>query len=438
MDKKKIRRWIRGHMPMIAAAAAILVLILVLVLALRSCGSKKSAALITAKAMNTGKELQLPLDAELNNGDFVSYGGYQFETNKKLNAMAKLVQKKNDDVIAKSYTNAYGDCWLFTKANDLGGTDSWCLYQKDPANTKSFYIFMGTYRDLTTHDGKQSLLLPLHLISDSYLRDTMGARLEPGKSYACGLSKFEEGQTIGSMFKDFYEQSGLYQLSQTETGFVLVPKGGNLEMTFSFEESGGSSWFTVTIPEIKDPNVTPEATAAWFEDVMLDKLTDPVTLSDADAKTLSDIVTSKNYKSYPAGYEPSVRFILNGDPYEAWFSWTDNTWGGALIHEEKIATLTTKEACILKGMMCAYGVSPIETNEQAVPDDVVITPMSACMVTTDHLNVREGPMALGEALFVMPVDSAVAVMGKTDNDWYEIVFGERVAFLSAQYLKMAE
>lgn len=438
MNKKKIRRWIRGHMPMIAAAAALLVLILVLVLALRSCSSGSSAAVITAKALSTEKELQLSVDAELNNGDFVSYGGYQFETGKKLNAMAKLVEKKNEGITAQSYTNAYGTCWLFTKANDLGGTDSWCLYQKDPANTKNFYIFMGTHRDLSTHDGKQDLLLPLHLISDSYLRDSMGARLEPGTAYACGLSKFEGDETIETMFRSFYEQSGLYRVTPTGSGFVIVPKDGELEMTFSFSESGGTSWFTISIPALKDPNVTPEATAAWFEDVMLEKLTDPVTLSDEDAKILSDILTTKNYKSYPAGYEPSVRFTLNDDTYEAWFSWTDNTWGGALIHDEKIATLTTKEACHLKAMMCAYGVSPIEIDEELMPDDVVITPMSACMITTDHLNVREAPIALGEALFVMPAESAVAVMGKTDNDWYEIVFGERVAFLSAEYLKMSE
>lgn len=57
--------------------------------------------------------------------------------------MSKLVTKNNDGVTAESFTNSYGTCAVFTKANESGGTDTWCLYAKDPQNTKNWYIFMG-------------------------------------------------------------------------------------------------------------------------------------------------------------------------------------------------------------------------------------------------------------------------------------------------------
>ncbi|MFR3448169.1 MAG: hypothetical protein ACLTUE_10230 [Oscillospiraceae bacterium] len=47
----------------------------------RGC-SKGSDTVIRAKAFSTGTTIELPLSAELNESDFVSYGGYQFTTKK--------------------------------------------------------------------------------------------------------------------------------------------------------------------------------------------------------------------------------------------------------------------------------------------------------------------------------------------------------------------
>ncbi|MCQ2420204.1 MAG: hypothetical protein MJ118_03635 [Clostridia bacterium] len=436
MNRKKIRRMVRAHLPMIAAIAALLLLVLVLVLALKGCSSG-SAAGITAKALGTDAELVLPLDAQLNNGDFVSYGGYQFETGKKLSAMSKLISKKNAGITAASYDNAYGTCWVFTKPNEANGTDSWCLYQKDPANTKNYYIFMGMHREVSTADGKLRILLPLHLICDSYLRDNMGSRLEPGTAYACGLKKLGSDQTIAALFQGFYEQSGLYNVTPAANGFTIVPKGGDQEITFAFEEAESGSWFTVDVPMPKEPEPSAIASAAWYEDVISGKLTESVSLPEQDAVMVSSILISKNYKSYPAGYEPDCQLNLNGEVYDAWFSWTDNSWTGSVVHNEKVATLTAKEACEIVGVLCANGVKPMEFDESAWPADVTLTPMAGCMVTTADLNVRPMPEASGTPLVVMGKEVAVAVTGQTDNGWYRIAFGDRPAFLSADYLKPA-
>ena len=45
------------------------------------------------------------------------------------------------------------------------------------------------------------LLLPLHLITDAELLDTMFATLQPGTPYTCGLDKLPDGQTLSSLFR---------------------------------------------------------------------------------------------------------------------------------------------------------------------------------------------------------------------------------------------
>ena len=140
--RRKQGLWLRRNLPLLIAAAALVLLILIIVLVAKGC-SKTSDTTIQAEAFSTKTTIGLPVSAELNSADFVSYGGYQFTTKKSLSAMSKLVTKNNDGVTAESFTNSYGTCAVFTKANESGGTDTWCLYAKDPQNTKNWYIFMG-------------------------------------------------------------------------------------------------------------------------------------------------------------------------------------------------------------------------------------------------------------------------------------------------------
>ena len=152
--------------------------------------SGKSGGGVQARAFGSDETLVLDVKADVNSGDFVSYGGYQFETSKSLDAMQKLVIKKNSGISGARFENDYGPCWLFTK-EDGSVTHYWCLYQKEPQNIKNWYIFVGAHRELRLNEQNYDLLLPLHLISDSYLRDNMANRLELDTAYACGLTETE-------------------------------------------------------------------------------------------------------------------------------------------------------------------------------------------------------------------------------------------------------
>ena len=250
-----MKRRRRQRQRMLVLLGAVVLLAVVLIVIISSCSKKNQGAGITAQAFSTGSELTLPVNAELNSGDYVSYGGYQFETGTKLSKMAKLITKNNENVTATSYDNAYGSAYLFTR--DTGsGVESWCLYQKDPAHISKWYIFMGNHREVELADGTLDLLLPLHLISDSYLRDNMGSKLSLGTAYACGTKSAD--QTMLEQFKEFYANSGLYNMITLETGFILTDKATGREVEFSFEENDESSWFTLksTIPEEPEPSPT--------------------------------------------------------------------------------------------------------------------------------------------------------------------------------------
>ena len=213
----KRRRRRQQRMLMLAGVVALLVIVLIVIIS--SCSKKNQTGGINAQAFSTGSELVLPLNAELNSGDYVSYGGYHFETKTKLAKMAKLITKNNENVTAANYDNAYGSAVLFTRDTGSGG-ESWCLYQQDPTHISNWYVFMGCHREVSMPDGILDMLLPLHLISDSYLRDNMGSRLALDTAYACGAKSAEA--TMQDQFKEFYANSGLYNMITLDTGFIPI------------------------------------------------------------------------------------------------------------------------------------------------------------------------------------------------------------------------
>ena len=56
------------------------------------------------------------------------------------------------------------------------------------------------------------------------------------------------------------------------------------------------------------------------------------------------------------------------------------------------------------------------------------------MATTGDVNVRSDASTSSVILETLPKDSPVAVTART-GDWYQIIFGDKVAYMSAQYLK---
>ena len=435
MNKKRRKQglWLRRNLPMLVAIAALVLLVLIIVLVAKGC-SKAPDDPVQAKAFSTETTLDLPITAELNNGDFVSYGGYQFTTKKSLSAMSKLITKNNDGVTATNYVNSYGTCAVFTKANESGGTDTWCLYAKDPQNTKdSWYIFMGEHRELSLPSGTLDMLLPLHLITDAALRDSMFATLQTDTVYTCGLEKLEEGQTLASMFRTFYETSGLYTVTTSDKGFTLVPRGGSQQLIFQFDENGTSGQFLITVPQDVEPQPTTSAVVTYDKD-------DPVSLPEEAAVTLSAALMQANYKKTgkTADYKYSVD--LDGQVYEVALSWKDNTWNGSVRYNSQVAILNARSSCTVAAVFAANGLGGTPERDTAKwPNDVqdlTVNPMSDCMATTNDVNVRTAPSTDSQVLMTMPTDSAVAVIGLTDDgEWYEIWYNEVCAYMNAKYVK---
>ena len=314
--RRKQSIWLRRNLPLLIAAAALVLLVLIIVLVARGC-SKGSDTVIRAKAFSTGTTIELPLSAELNESDFVSYGGYQFTTKKKLSALSKLITKNNEGITAETYTNSYGECGVYTKTNESGGTDSWCLYVKDPKNTnEKWYFFMGEHREIALDSGTLDLLLPLHLITDASLRDTMFAAVQPGTPYTCGIDKLPDGQTLSGMFRSFYEASGLYTVTTSDKGFTLVPRGGAQELMFQFDEQDANGQFMITVPQ-------------------------------------AAVLLQANYKKTgkTADYRYSVD--LGGQIYEVALDWKDNTWNGSVRYNGQVAMLVTKSSCTVASIFAS-------------------------------------------------------------------------------------
>ena len=390
--RRKQSIWLRRNLPLLIAAAALVLLVLIIVLVARGC-SKGSDTVIRAKAFSTGTTIELPLSAELNESDFVSYGGYQFTTKKKLSALSKLITKNNEGITAETYTNSYGECGVYTKTNESGGTDSWCLYVKDPKNTnEKWYFFMGEHREIALDSGTLDMLLPLHLITDASLRDTMFAAVQPGTPYTCGIDKLPDGQTLSGMFRAFYEAA--------------------------------------------EPQPSPSAVVTYGSD-------DPVSRPESDAAALSTVLLQANYKKTgkTADYRYSVD--LGGQIYEVALDWKDNTWNGSVRYNGQVAMLVTKSSCTVASIFASnhLGGTP-ERDTAKWPADVqelAITPKAESMATTNDVNVRSAPSTNSEVFMTMPTDTVVAVTGVSDETddgaWYEIWYNEVCAYLNAKYVK---
>ena len=434
--RRKQTLWLRRNLPLLVAVAALVLLVLIIVLVARGC-SKGSDTVIQAKAFSTGTTIDLPLSAELNASDFTSYGGYQFTTRKKLSALSKLVVKNNEGVTANTYTNSYGDCAVFTKPGASGGTDSWCLYVKDPKNTnENWYFFMGEHREIALDSGTLDMLLPLHLITDASLRDTMFATVQPGTVYTCGIDKLPDGQTLSGMFRAFYEDSGLYTVTTSDKGFTLVPRGGAQELMFQFDEQDANGQFMITVPQTAEPQPSTSAVVTYGKD-------DPVTLPEADAAVLSSVLMQANYKKTGKTADYKYTVDLSGQLYEVALDWKDNTWNGSVRYNGQVAMLVTKSSCTIASIFAsnALGGTP-ERDTAKWPTDVqelVITTKAESMATTNDVNVRSAPSTNSEVLMTMPTDTVVAVIGVSedteDGAWYEIWYNEVCAYLNAKYVK---
>ena len=406
---------------------ALLLAAVLIISVFAGCSKKNADSGIPAAAFYTGTVLRLPLNAELNEGDYVSYGGHQFTSSKKLAKMADLITKNNDTITAAAYTNAHGPCWLFSQQT-TSGMEYWCLYQSDPANTKNQYIFSGMHRIVSLTDGDLDLLLPLHLISDSGIRDNMGSRLSLDREYACGVQDSES--TVAELFQSFYQSAGIYRISPVSGGFTLALSdiSSQLLLQFTFTEHDDSSWFTISDVTVHEPEPVDELSVTWTKD----SETEPVvtTISGNDATQLSALLIAFDYTAGATDVVYPYSIDLGEAKYALRLVWKDNAWSGTAEYDGKTSALNTRTASIVAALLGVNGLMPV----QEVTTDVTISPLIDCMATTNDVNVRSEPSTSGTILVTLPQSSPVAVTGKTDN-WYQILYNDQYAYMSADYLR---
>ena len=165
----------------------------------------------------------------------------------------------------------------------------------------------------------------------------------------------------------------------------------------------------------------------------------PVELSEADAITLSTILVNASYKTGTTASEYPYKASLNGTDYMLELTWKDDTWSASVQSGDQTARLTTKQACTVAAIFGSNYMMNLDKDESVWPSDAgTVTPMGTCMVTTNDVNVRSQPSTDGDVLMTMLESSAVAVCGQTENGWYQIVYNDKFAYMSAQYLKAAE
>lgn len=406
---------------------ALLLAAVLLVSLFAGCSKKSDQTGIPAAAFYTGSVLTLPVKAELNEGDYVSYGGHQFTSKKKLSKMADLITKNNDTVTSASYTNTYGVCWLFSQQT-TSGTDYWCLYQSDPGNTKNQYIFSGLHRVLSLDDGELDLLLPLHLISDSGIRDNMGSRLSLGREYSCGVQ--DSDSTVAELFQTFYQSAGLYRISPVSGGFTLALNdvSSSLLLQFTFSDHDDSSWFTISDITVHEPEPVDNLTVTWTKDAD----TEPVTqsISGGDATTLSALLIAFDYTAGATDVVYPYSVDLGENQYSLRLVWKDNAWSGTAEYDGKTSALNTRSASIIAALLGVNGLMPV----QETSDEVTVSALVDCMATTNDVNVRSTPSTSGSILVTLPQNSPVAVTGKTEG-WYQVLFNDQLAYMSADYLR---
>lgn len=412
---------------LLTLVAILAVFIAVIVVIASSCSATPDTN-VTAQAFSSQTELLLPLSAKLNEGDYLSYGGYQFETSKKIASLVKTITKKNEGVTSEAYTNAHGTCYLFTKQTETG-VDHWALYPKD---IKNWYVFMGTHREVALDGSRLDILLPLHLISDSTLLDNMGAQLQPGTSYACGYDGLKDGQTLAELFRTYYEESGLYTVTGSDAGFTLVPKGGSQTLIFSFEENGTSGMFAVNVPVVEEP--VPTATASIRYDGG-----EYVPLPEQDAVTLSGIIVNADYTpSEPSESAALYEVSMENTTYGLTLNWSSDTWSVTVEGESGAATLNAKDSCMVAAIIGANDVGGVPARDDASWFGDLSGDFSAAaaqMITTGDINVRSAPSTSSSILMTMPKDSSVAVIG-VSGDWCEVWYNTQRAYMSSQYLKV--
>ena len=270
---------------------------------------------------------------------------------------------------------------------------------------------MGTHREVALDGSRLDILLPLHLVSDSALMDNMGGQIQLDTSYACGYDGLKEGETLAALFRAYYEESGLYTVTSSDGGFTIVPKGSDKTLIFTFQEDGTSGMFAVSVPVETEPEPTSAASIRYEQG-------EAVQLPEQDAIALSEIIVNASYRqTEPMDDITPYEVDMEGTTYRISLTWSTDTWSATVRGDSGVATLTTKDACMVAAIIGANDAGGVPARDDASWFGDLSADFSAAaaqMVTTGDINVRSAPSTSSTVLMTMPQDSSVAVIGISD------------------------
>ena len=235
---------------------------------------------------------------------------------------------------------------------------------------------------------------------------------------------------MAELFQSFYQSAGLYRITPVAGGFTLALSdvSSQLLLQFTFSEHDDSSWFTISDVTVHEPEPVDELSVTWTKDAE----TEPVvrTVSGGDAMQLSALLIAFDYTAGATDVVYPYSVDLGEAKYSLRLVWKDNAWSGTAEHDGKTSALNTRTASIVASLLAVNELMPVKESDS----ETTVSPMVDCMATTNDVNVRTSPSTSSTILVTLPQSSPVAVTGKTDK-WYQILFNDQYAYMSADYLR---
>ena len=209
----------------------------VLVLLLCGCDGASWENNICAKSYPQEAVLTIPFGARVNQGDYLAYGGYRFT------AEPGVVQNVNNWAVLQGmsvqmFEDSIGSGVVIENEGNYFFLGALACEEDD------IYEFSGMQRSIKTYKGSIPVLLPLHLVSDPFIRSSMSARIESGECYKIKDNVTDLNETVEQFFA-FYASVYGSDVSMKDGNIVLT--GDHGEITFSFSVQDEEQCFAVNI-----------------------------------------------------------------------------------------------------------------------------------------------------------------------------------------------
>lgn len=129
-------------------------------------------------------------------------------------------------------------------------------------------------------------------------------------------------------------------------------------------------------------------------------------LPEQDAIALSEIIVNASYRqTEPMDDITPYEVDMEGTTYRISLTWSTDTWSAAVRGDSGLATLTTKDSCMVAAIIGANDAGGVPGRDDASWFGDLSADFSAAaaqMVTTGDINVRSAPSTSSTILVTMP------------------------------------